>query len=103
MHQEQFTFYTYACMVASLHPAWSGLFHPKARVGKLGYGLAHPGVVQQKEACFGSNVPRCHFEVSVNKSPTDQGKRSLKSGAHYSDAILKVVSSMLGDVTSVGI
>ena len=73
LHPAQFSFYTDACVVASLQLARSGLFPPQARVAKLGNDLAPRGAVCKKEeACSGANVPWCYFAVSENNSATNQ-------------------------------
>ena len=72
MHPAQLTFYTDACVVASLQLAQSVLFPPPPRVGKLGNDLAPQGAVRRKEeACSGANIPRYYFAVSENNCATD--------------------------------
>ena len=71
LHLAQFTFYTDACVVASLQMGQSVNFPPPPRVGKLGNDLAPQGVVRRKEeACSEANVPWCYFAVSENNSAT---------------------------------
>jgi hypothetical protein len=65
LHPAQLTFYTDACVVASLQVAQSVLFPPAPRVGKLGNDLAPQGAVRRKKEAFsGANVPWCYFAVS---------------------------------------
>ena len=91
LHPAQFTFYSGACVVASLQPAQRVLFPPPPHVGKLGNDLAPQGAVRRKEeACSGANVPWCYFAVSVNKCATNQEIPGLKLVARCSDAILRM-------------
>ena len=90
MHPVQLTFYTDACVVASLQLAWSVLFPPLPRVGRLGNDLAFQGAVPRKEdACSGATVPWCYFAVLEYNSATNQEIPGLKLVARCSDAILR--------------
>ena len=90
LHPAQLTFYTDACVVASLQLARSVLSPPQAGVAKLGNDLAPQGAVRRKEeVCCGANVPWCYFAVSENISATNQEIPALKSVARCSDAILR--------------
>ena len=81
---------TGACVVASLQLAQSVLFPPAPRVGKLGNDLAPKGAVRRKEeACSGTNVPWCYFDVSETTCATNQEIPGLKSVVRFSDAILR--------------
>ena len=57
LHPAQLTFYTDACVVASLQLAQSVLFPPAPRVGKLGNDLAPQGAARRKEDVLAQTFP----------------------------------------------
>ena len=88
LHPAQLTFYTDACVVASLQLAQSVLFPPAPLVGKLRNDLAPQGAARRKEeACSGANVPWSYLAVSETTLTTNQEIPGLKSVARCSDAI----------------